>query len=71
VILVAGALVAEVAIYAVGVPWLALSCGLGLDKAFAVGVVPFLLGDALKMVLAVGAIRGGRALGLGGGSLPF
>ncbi|WP_030813034.1 biotin transporter BioY [Streptomyces sp. NRRL S-337] len=43
-------------IYALGVPYLALSTGMSLDKAVAVGLVPFLLGDALKAALAMGAL---------------
>lgn len=44
------------AIYAVGVPWLALGLGLPLARAAAVGLVPFLLGDALKAALATVAM---------------
>jgi biotin transport system substrate-specific component len=61
--LVVGAVVASAAIYALGVPWLALSAGLGLERAVAVGLVPFLLGDVLKAAVAIGAVYlGGRAL---------
>lgn len=61
--LAVGAVVASAAIYALGVPWLALFGGLGLERAVAVGLVPFLLGDVLKAAVAVGAVYlGGRAL---------
>ncbi|MFF1923341.1 biotin transporter BioY [Streptomyces sp. NPDC058221] len=43
-------------IYAVGVPYLALSTGLPASAAIAAGLTPFLLGDALKAVLAMGAL---------------
>ncbi|GAA3175539.1 MULTISPECIES: biotin transporter BioY [Streptomyces] len=43
-------------IYAVGVPYLALSAGISLGQALAVGMVPFLIGDALKAALAMGAL---------------
>ncbi|MET9517861.1 biotin transporter BioY [Streptomyces sp. NPDC002994] len=43
-------------IYAVGVPYLAVSTGMSLGTAVAVGLVPFLLGDALKAALAMGAL---------------
>ncbi|MFG2096371.1 biotin transporter BioY [Streptomyces sp. NPDC048612] len=43
-------------IYAVGVPYLALSTGMSLGEAVAVGMVPFLIGDALKAALAMGAL---------------
>ena len=49
---VAGSLV----IYAVGAPWLAASLGMSLGQAIAVGVVPFLIGDALKALLAAGIL---------------
>ncbi|QIQ04814.1 biotin transporter BioY [Streptomyces liangshanensis] len=43
-------------IYAVGVPYLAVSAGMSLSAAVSVGLVPFLLGDALKAALAMGAL---------------
>ncbi|UNS97021.1 biotin transporter BioY [Streptomyces tubbatahanensis] len=43
-------------IYAVGVPYLALSTGMSLGEAVAAGLVPFLVGDALKAALAMGAL---------------
>jgi biotin transport system substrate-specific component len=58
-----GAVAASAAIYALGLPWLALFTGLDLERAAAVGLVPFLLGDALKAAVAVGAVYlGDRAL---------
>jgi len=63
IVLAVGAVVASAAIYLLGVPWLALSTGLGLHRAVAVGLVPFLLGDLLKAAVAVGAVYlGSRAL---------
>lgn len=43
-------------IYAVGVPYLAASTGMSLNQAVAVGLTPFLFGDALKAALAMGAL---------------
>ncbi|WP_030984358.1 biotin transporter BioY [Streptomyces sp. NRRL S-1813] len=43
-------------VYAVGVPYLALSTGMSFGQAVAVGLVPFLIGDALKAALAMGAL---------------
>ncbi|MCX4535104.1 biotin transporter BioY [Streptomyces sp. NPDC002596] len=43
-------------IYAIGVPYLALSTGMSASAAIAAGLVPFLLGDALKAALAMGAL---------------
>ncbi|MFF5971966.1 biotin transporter BioY [Streptomyces sp. NPDC012769] len=53
----AGAMVLGSAlIYAVGVPYLALSTGMTLSQAVAAGLTPFLIGDALKAALAMGAL---------------
>lgn len=43
-------------IYAVGVPYLAVATGMSLSAAVTAGLVPFLLGDALKAALAMGAL---------------
>lgn len=62
-LLALGALGASVAVYVVGLPWLAFSSGLGLERALSVGLFPFVLGDLLKAAVAVGALYlGGRAL---------
>ncbi|MEU5092859.1 biotin transporter BioY [Streptomyces sp. NPDC021356] len=49
-------LLGEAIIYAVGVPYLALSTGMSASAAIAAGLTPFLLGDALKAALAMGAL---------------
>jgi biotin transport system substrate-specific component len=49
---VAAAAVGAALIYAVGVPYLAAVTGMGLRRALVVGVLPFLPGDALKVVAA-------------------
>jgi biotin transport system substrate-specific component len=49
-------------IYAVGVPYLALQAGLSASAAVSAGLVPFLLGDALKAALAMGALPAGWKL---------
>ena len=46
----------SVIVYAVGVPYLALAADLPADRAVAVGLVPFLVGDAVKAALAMGAL---------------
>jgi biotin transport system substrate-specific component len=43
-------------IYAVGVPYLAVAADLSMAEAIDAGLVPFLLGDALKAALAMGAL---------------
>ncbi len=46
------AVVGSALIYAVGVPWLMISLGVGLREGLMLGLVPFLVGDAIKAVLA-------------------
>ncbi|MFJ4821805.1 biotin transporter BioY [Streptomyces bacillaris] len=48
--------VGSAVIYAVGVPYLALATGMSLSAAVAAGLTPFLIGDALKAALAMGAL---------------
>lgn len=48
----------NLAIYSVGVPWLMLQAGLSLPTALALGVVPFLIGDVLKIAVAAGLLPG-------------
>ncbi|QYX80036.1 biotin transporter BioY [Streptomyces akebiae] len=49
-------LVGEVIIYAVGVPYLAATADISLSSAVALGLTPFLIGDAIKVVLAMGLL---------------
>ncbi len=44
----------NLAIYAVGLPWLMSSIHVGLGKGLSLGVTPFLIGDLLKVVVAAG-----------------
>ncbi|MEU1288660.1 biotin transporter BioY [Kitasatospora sp. NPDC005856] len=46
----------SLAIYAVGVPYLALSLHVSLARAAELGLYPYLVGDALKAALAAGAL---------------
>lgn len=43
-------------IYAVGVPYLAAALGAPLSDAIGLGMTPFLIGDALKILLAAGLL---------------
>ncbi|WP_419994937.1 biotin transporter BioY [Streptomyces boninensis] len=43
-------------IYAVGVTYLALSLNIGAGQAVSLGLAPYLLGDALKVALAMGLL---------------
>lgn len=51
------ALLMEVLIYAVGLPWLKVKLSCTWAKAFAVGLTPFIIGDALKILVACGACK--------------
>ncbi|MEV7775866.1 biotin transporter BioY [Kitasatospora sp. NPDC086791] len=46
----------SLAIYAVGVPYLALALHVPLARAAELGLYPYLVGDALKAALAAGAL---------------
>ncbi|MEU9156386.1 biotin transporter BioY [Streptomyces sp. NPDC048417] len=46
----------EAIIYAIGVPYLAYSADLSASAAVAAGLTPFLIGDAVKAALAMGAL---------------
>lgn len=40
-----------IAMYVCGVPWLALSLDIGVGRAILLGVIPFLIGDFLKLLI--------------------
>lgn len=48
-------------IYALGVPWLMAFTGAGFGQALELGVLPFLIGDAVKIALAAGLLPGAWA----------
>jgi biotin transport system substrate-specific component len=50
---VMAAVVVEIVIYAIGIPWLMVQTGMPLSKAFAVAVLPFVIPDVLKIAIAV------------------
>lgn len=61
----------EAAIYAVGVPWLAVSLHVGLARAIVLGMLPFLPGDALKALAAAGLLPSAwKLLGRSGPGKP-
>ena len=55
-------LAGNLAIYALGLPWLAQVTGLHGHALFGAGLTPFLLGDLLKLLLAAGLLPGAWAL---------
>jgi len=52
--------VGTLTVYACGVAWLVWSLNLPLAAALAQGLLPFLLGDAVKLCAAAGLVRGAR-----------
>lgn len=48
--------VGNLVIYAFGVPWLMAAVNVGFGEALSLGVIPFLIGDALKVLLAAGLL---------------
>ena len=52
--------VGTLTLYACGVAWLAWSLNLSLATALTQGLLPFLLGDAVKLCAAAGLVRGAR-----------
>ncbi len=55
---VAAMVLGNLAIYAIGVPYLAWSIHVGLGTAWDLGMKNYLLGDALKVLLAAGLLPG-------------
>jgi biotin transport system substrate-specific component len=51
-------LIGNIVIYLIGVPWLMAVTGYSLGEAIEKGVMPFLVGDAIKLLLAAGVFRG-------------
>ncbi|HUA31354.1 MAG TPA: biotin transporter BioY [Streptosporangiaceae bacterium] len=49
-------LIAEIALYAVGLTWLALYAHLGPAATLAEGLTPFIAGDAIKAAIAAGLL---------------
>ena len=49
-------------VYAFGVPWLMVATDIGLQKGLANGLTPFLVGDAIKVLVAGGLLPGAWAL---------
>lgn len=48
--------------YVLGAGWMAFGRGMGLGAALLQGVVPFIIGDAIKVLIAVGVLPGGWKL---------
>jgi biotin transport system substrate-specific component len=48
----------QAVIFAVGVPWLALSTGMTASQALAAGFTPFIVGGLVKAVVGAGVLGG-------------
>jgi biotin transport system substrate-specific component len=48
-------LIGSAVIYLFGVPWLAVAASVSLGQAITLGLVPFLAGDVIKLLVAAGA----------------
>jgi biotin transport system substrate-specific component len=55
-------LIGSLIVYAFGLPWLMATLQVGLRTGLAQGVTPFLLGDAIKVLVAAGLLPGVWAL---------
>lgn len=55
-------IVASIVIYALGASWLKVSTGMTWSKSLAVGMLPFLIGDVLKIIAAVVVARAARPM---------
>lgn len=49
-------IIGNLAIYAVGVTWLKFAISVSWPEAFALGVIPFLIGDIIKIAVAAGVL---------------
>lgn len=56
---VAAMVIGNAVIYLIGVPWLMAATGLSLQSALHFGLAPFVVGDALKLVVAAGLLPAG------------
>jgi len=56
--------IGEIVVYAIGVPWLSAAVGVPFRKGLELGLYPFVVGDALKLLLAAALLPGAwRLLG--------
>ena len=55
-------IIGSLAIYGLGIPWLKIVTQMSWMKIFMVGVIPFLIGDALKATAAIALARAVRPM---------
>ncbi len=56
-LLIIGGVLAALAIYLIGLPWLKVTLEFTWAKTFTVGMIPFLIGDTIKTVAAITLAR--------------
>lgn len=59
---IAAVIIGSIAIYSLGAPWLKWVTQMSWTKTLMVGVIPFLIGDAIKAVVAVALARSVRPI---------
>jgi biotin transport system substrate-specific component len=67
---VAALVAADALIFALGVPWLAGALHIPMPEAVALGLYPFVLGEAAKVAVAAGALRAAWGLARRRGITP-
>jgi biotin transport system substrate-specific component len=63
---IAAMFLGELVLYVIAIPWLMHAVGVGLDRALVLGLAPFVVGDALKLLVAAGALPAAWRLVRGG-----
>jgi len=59
---ISAVIIGSLVIYGAGVPWLKVVTQMSWSKTFMVGVIPFLIGDAVKAVVAIIVARAVRPI---------
>ncbi|MBM4340242.1 MAG: biotin transporter BioY [Deltaproteobacteria bacterium] len=57
-----GVIIGSLSVYCFGVPWLKMIANMSWNKAWMVGMIPFLPGDAVKAVVAIVLTRAVRPM---------
>jgi biotin transport system substrate-specific component len=55
-------LAGTVVVFAIGIPWLAVSLGLTVEQALEAGLYPFIIGGVIKAVIVAAVVRGAWAI---------
>jgi biotin transport system substrate-specific component len=55
-------IIGSLAVYCLGVPWLKMMAKMSWNKALVAGMIPFLIGDAIKAAVAIILVRAVRPM---------